>query len=201
MEKRKGQDERGSPCEGKGDKMTDKPSGSPLDTMNMNQFMSELDENSRQITAHLLRERHAEIRKLADLIYASSDMEVLIRIKEIINPKAQKIIGAPLITFERSKIDPSTGEKIAFSWWLNEELIDNTRDDKLLDILDEKNALRIIASLPLEEKDVKVEVKEKFLIISGKKYYQKVPLFCSVKSEVRRTINNGVLEVKLNKIG
>lgn len=182
-------------------KMTRKPSALSSQTTsgNIGLLISAVDEKSRQIITYFLREQHAGIRKLADLIHASSDMEVLIRIREIINPKAQQIIGGPLITFERSKIDPFTGEKIAFSWWLNEELIDNICNDKLLDILDEKNALRVIASLPLEEKDVKVEVKENFLIISGKKYYQKIPLFCSVKSEVRRTINNGVLEVTLNK--
>jgi len=181
--------------------MTRKPSPLSLQTAsrNIGLLISAVDEKSRQIITYFLRERHAGIRKLADLIHASSDMEVLIRIREIINPKAQQIIGGPLITFERSKIDPFTGEKIAFLWWLNEELIDNARNDKLLDILDEKDALRVIASLPLEEKDVKVEVKENFLIISGKKYYQKIPLYCSVKSEVRRTINNGVLEVTLNK--
>jgi hypothetical protein len=166
---------------------------------NIGLLISAVDEKSRQLITYFLREQHAGIRKLADLIHASSDTEVLIRIREIINLKAQQIIGGPLVTFERSKVDPFTGEKIAFSWWLNEELIDNTRNDKLLDILEEKNALRVIASLPLEEKDVKVEVKENFLIISGRKYYQKVRLFCPVKSEVRRTINNGVLEVTLNK--
>ena len=183
--------------------MARKPSPLSSQTVlrDVNMLVNAVDEKSKQIVTYFLRERHAGIRKLADLIHASSDMEVLIRIREIINPKAQQIIGGPLITFERSKIDLFTGEKIAFSWWLNEELIGITRNDKLLDILDEKNALRIIASLPLEEKDVKVEVKENFLIISGKKYYQKVPLFCSVKSEVRKTINNGVLEVTLSKLG
>lgn len=165
---------------------------------NINLLMNALDEKSRQIITCLLRERHVEIRKLADLIHASSDMEVLIRIREIINTKAQEIIGAPLITFEHSRIDPFTGEKIAFSWWLNEELIDNTSNE-LPEILNEDKTLRVIASLPLEEKDVKVEVKEKFLIISGEKYYQMVPLFCQVESEVRRIINNGVLEVILRK--
>jgi len=180
--------------------MAHKPPSSQPRSGNTDQLINAVDEKSRQIITYFLREQHAGIRKLADLIHASSDMEVLIRIREIINPKARQIIQIPLITFERSKIDPFTGEKIAFSWWLNEDLIDNTRNDRLLDILDEKNALRIIVSLPLEEKDVKAEVKENFLIISGKKYYQKVPLFCSVKSEVRRTINNGVLEVTLNKV-
>jgi len=167
---------------------------------NIGLLISAVDEKSRQITTYLLRKRHARIRELADLINASSDMEVLIRIREIINPKAQQIIGGPLITFEHSKVDPFTGEKIAFSWWLNEELIDNISDDKLLEILEEENALRVIASLPLEEKEVKVEVKENFLIISGRKYYQKVPLLFPVESEVRRTINNGVLEVTLSKL-
>jgi HSP20 family molecular chaperone IbpA len=167
---------------------------------NIGLLVSAVDEKSRQIITYLLRKRHARIRELSDLIDASSDMEVLIRIREIVNPKAQQIIGGPLITFERSKIDPFTGEKIAFSWWLNEELIDNISNDKLLEILEEENALRVIASLPLEEKEVKVEVKENFIVISGKKYYKKVPLLCPVKSEVRRTINNGVLEVTLSKL-
>ena len=180
--------------------MAHKPPSSQPRSGNTDQLINAVDEKSRQIITYFLREQHAGIRKLADLIHASSDMEVLIRIREIINPKARQIIRIPLITFERSKIDPFTGEKIAFSWWLNEDLIDNTCNDKLLDILDEKNALRIIVSLPLEEKDVKVEVKENFLIISGKKYYQKVPLFCSVEGEVGKTINNGVLEVTLNKV-
>lgn len=183
-----------------GDEMAHKPPSSQLRSGNTDQLINAVDEKSRQIITYFLREQHAGIRKLAALIHASSDMEVLIRIREIINPKARQIIHAPLITFERSKIDPFTGEKIAFSWWVNEDLIDNTRNDRLLDILDEKNALRIIVSLPLEEKDVKVEVKENFLIISGKKYCQKVPLFCSVKGEVGKTINNGVLEVTLNKV-
>jgi HSP20 family molecular chaperone IbpA len=180
--------------------MAHKPPSSQPRSGNTDQLINAVDEKSRQIITYFLREQHAGIRKLADLIHASSDMEVLIRIREIINPKARQIIRIPLITFERSKIDPFTGEKIAFSWWLNEDLIDNTRNDRLLDILDEKNALRIIVSLPLEEKDVKVEVKENFLIISGKKYCQKVPLFCSVEGEVGKTINNGVLEVTLNKV-
>jgi hypothetical protein len=163
--------------------------------------MKAVDEKSRQIITHLLRERHAGIRKLADLISASSDMEVLIRIREVINPKAREVIGEPLIMFERSKIDPLTGEKIVFSWWLKEELMNSIYDDRLLDIINEKNVLRVIASLPPQEENVEAEVKDDFLIISGKEYYKEVPLFCPVEKKARKTINNGVLEIKLNKIG
>lgn len=167
----------------------------------MNSLMKAVDENSRQIITYLLRERHAGIRELADLICASSDMEVLIRIREAINPKAREVIGKPIITFERSKIDPLTGEKIVFSWWLKEELMNSVYNDGLLDIINEKNGLRVITSLPTQEENVEVEVKDDFLIISGKEYYKEIPLFCPVEKRVNKTFNNGVLEVKLNKIG
>jgi len=170
-------------------------------TRKANILMRTLDEKSRQIITYLLRERHAGIRKLADVICASSDMEVLIRIREVINPKAREVIGEPIITFERSKIDPLTGEKIVFSWWLKEEPMNNVYNNGLIDILDEKNVLRVIASLPLQEENVEVKVKDNFLIIFGKEYYREVPLFYPVETKVRKTINNSVLEVKLNKIG
>ena len=158
-----------------------------------------VDEKSRQIITYLLRERHAGIRELADLIYASSDMEVLIRIREVINLKARRMLGESLITFERSKIDPLTGEKITFSWWLKGELIDAYYDE-LLDIFDEKNVLRVITLLPPQEEIVEVEVKDNFLIISGKEYHREVPLFYPVEKRVRKNLNNGILEVKLNKV-
>ena len=180
--------------------MTWKPSSSHLDSVNMDQVMNALDEKSVQILIYLLKERHAGIRKLADLINASSDMEVLVKIREVINPKVQETMGQPLIIFEPSKLDPLTGEKITFSWWLNEELIDDIPNGKLFDLHDEKDALRVIASIPLQE-DVKVEVKDNFLIIAGKKYYQEVLLTSAVEGNVKKTVNNGVLEVVLKKSG
>jgi len=159
-----------------------------------------VDEKSRQIITYLLKEQHAGIRELTNLICASSDMEVLIRIREIINPKAREVIGEPIITFERSKIDPLTGEKIVFSWWMTEELANSAHDDELVDIMDEKNLLRVIASLPPQEENVDVKVEDSLLIISGKEYYKEVPLFCPVEKKADKTINNGVLEVKLNKV-
>jgi len=160
-----------------------------------------LDKKSVQILIYLLKERHAGIRKLADLIDASSDMEVLVKIREVINPKVQETMGRPLIIFEQSKLDPLTGQKITFSWWLNEELVDDVPNGKLLDFHDEKDTLRVVASIPLQEEDIKVEVKDNFLIIAGKKYYQEVLLTSAVEGNVKKTVNNGVLEVVLKKSG
>ena len=167
----------------------------------MNQLMNMLDKKSVQILIYLLKERHAGIRKLADLIDASSDMEVLVKIREVINPKVQETMGWPLIIFEQSKLDPLTGQKITFSWWLNEELVDDVPNGKLLDFHDEKDTLRVVASIPLQEEDIEVEVKDNFLIIAGKNYYQEVLLTSAVEGTVKKTVNNGVLEVVLKKSG
>jgi len=59
----------------------------------------------------------------------------------------------------------------------------------------------VVACLPPQEREVNVEVKDDLLIISGKEYHREVPLFYPVEKTVKKTINNGILEVKLNKIG
>jgi HSP20 family molecular chaperone IbpA len=160
-----------------------------------------LDEKSRQIITYLLRERHAGIKELSNLIVASSDMEVLMRIREVINPKAQEAVGKPAITFEQSKVDSLTGEKILFNWWMNEELVDSTYGDYPVEVMDEENLLRVIASLPPREEKVRVTVEDSLLIISGEKYHREVPLLCHVEKAASKTLRNGVLEVKLNKVG
>ena len=165
----------------------------------MNLLLSAVDEKNQLIITYLLKKRHARIRDITSLIYASSDMEVLIRIKEVINPKARAVIGEPILTFERSKIDLLTGEKFTFSWWIKEELANNAHDDELVDVMDEKNLLRVITSLPPQEENVDVKVEDSLLIISGKEYHKEVPLFCPVEKKACKTITNGVLEVKLNK--
>lgn len=181
--------------------MTDKPPGSQPASRNVNQFMSALDEKSKQIIALLKEERHAEIRELSHLIHASSDMEVLIRIREVINSQAQRFLGEPLIIFKRSKMDSLIGEKITFSWWLNERLADSVSYWELPDIFDEKDFLRVVVPIPLQDEDVKVEVKDNSLIISGEKYCQEVTLPCSVEKSMKKIVNNGILEVTLDKIG
>jgi hypothetical protein len=168
---------------------------------NFDQLKSLIDEKSRRIVEYFLSGRPAGIRKLSDLICASSDMEVLTKIREIINPKAREILGVPLVTFERSKLDLLSGKKITFSWWLNEELIELLPIERLLDVLDDKNTLSVVAALPSDDKEVEIQVKGELLIISGKEYHQEVQLFCPVKKEVTKTIKNGVLEIKLRKIG
>lgn len=163
-------------------------------------LMMALDEKSRQILTYLLSEQHAGIRELSNLIDASSDMQLLLRIREVINPKAQEIMGKPVATFERSKIDAFTGEKILFHWWINPEFADTFYEDYLVEVMDEKNLLRVVASLPSKEKNVEVTVVDSQLILSGEKYYREVPLPCPVRKSSDKSLRNGVLEVRLSKV-
>ena len=164
-------------------------------------LLGAIDEKSEQIVRHLLRKRHAGIGELADLISASSDMEVLIHIRKEINPKARDILGKPILTFEHCKIDPLTGERITFSWWLREALINSFYSAELLDIFDENKILRVVTVLPAHERNVEVKVKDDFLIISGKEYHKEIPLPHSVEKRATKNLKNGVLEVRLRKVG
>ncbi len=173
-----------------------------MSTLNkLDLLLNTLDEKSRHITIYLIKERHAGIKQLTNLICASSDMEVLIKIREIINPKAQEVIGKPIATFQRSKIDSSNGKKILFSWWADEELVGITHNDELVDVIDEKILLRVVTMLPSKEETIQVTIADSHLIISGQEYYKEVPLPCLVEEKISKTINNGVLEVKLIKRG
>ena len=115
----------------------------------LSQLLEVLDEKSRAILWHLWWHRHAEISELRDIIDAPGDFEVLHRLKEVINVKAQRLWGKPIVGFEQSKTDPVSGERVLFSWWLDEENIPLSDGDKpLVDVFNEKDSVTVIAELP-----------------------------------------------------
>jgi len=107
-----------------------------------------LDEKSRQILWYLWWNRHAEIDELVELTKAHSDMDILLRIKGVINPAAQDVLGRELVRFENARIDPVTGEKVLSSWWLEEGSLLGRRREPLVDIFEENGHIAIIAQLP-----------------------------------------------------
>lgn len=109
-----------------------------------------LDANSRAILWYLWWHRHAEISRLRELIDVPDDFEILHRLKEVINGKAQQLWGKPIVGFERCKIDPFTGEKVLFSWWfLGEGNVSMSDGNKpLVDVFNEKDSVTVIAQLP-----------------------------------------------------
>jgi len=72
--------------------------------------------------------------------------------------------------------------------------------ESLVDVFEEKNELRIITELPdVKEKDIKINLKEKILLIEAKKHRKKVELPCPVKGRIEKKFKNNILEIKLKK--
>lgn len=81
--------------------------------------------------------------------------------------------------------------------------------EPLLDIFDEGEYVRIVASLPgAKEKNINVGMMEDKLIISTdvldnghllQKNYKEVSLPCPVKGKIKSSYKNGILEVRLKK--
>lgn len=138
------------------------------------QFFDLLDEKSRAILWYLWWRRHAQISELRELISTSSDFDVLHRLKDIINEKAQQFWGKPVVSFEQSKIDPLTGDKVLFNWWFLDEVnVPFAGGDKpLVDVFNERDSVTVIAELPTS-----VEV-----------------------SEPEIDFRNGILKVKMKKV-
>lgn len=80
-----------------------------------------VDESSAKMLWYFWRNRHARLDELKELLGETSHMDVLFRIKEIINPAARRVLGKPILVFEKSALDYYAGQHVFHSWWLNEE--------------------------------------------------------------------------------
>jgi len=183
-----------------------------VDRETLNKIASELDADSKEILMFLYEQRHARIDTLAKLIEAPTHMDILLKIREIINPTAEKIIGYPILLFESSKVDRETGEKVTFSWWLSGQPYQE-REEPLLDIFDEDAELIVyLELLGIKEDKLWLSVANNKLIIdadpvrdfisngAGKNYHKEIslPVVVNTNSFTRRYKNN-ILEVRLKK--
>jgi HSP20 family molecular chaperone IbpA len=172
-----------------------------VDREALNKMVSELDADSKEILWFLYEHRHARIDTLAKLIEAPTHMDILLKIREIINPTAEKVIGYPILSFESSKVDRETGEKVLFSWWLAGQP-HKEREEPLLDIFDEDAELIVyLELLGIKEDKLRLRVANNKLIIDADKdYHKEIPLPAVVNStSFTQRYKNNILEVRLNK--
>ena len=154
----------------------------------LSRFLDLLDEKSRAIFWYLWWHQHADISELRETIDASSDYDVLHRLKEVINVKAQQIWQLPIVSFEQSKIDPISGENILFSWWLlfdgNAPLQDGSKP--VIDIFNEGDYITIVAEVtsPIDLSHADIQFKNGILKVKLKKKENKN--IKSVKSKVAK---------------
>jgi len=175
-----------------------------VDRETLDKIVSKLDTDSKEILMCLYEHRHARIDTLAKLIEAPTHMDILLKIREIINPTAEKLIGYPILSFESSKVDRETGEKVLFSWWLagQPDQEHQERKEPLLDIFDEDAELIVyLELLGIKEDKLQLRVENNKLIIEADKDYHReisLPVVVTTNSFTKRYKNN-ILEVRLNK--
>ena len=125
-------------------------------------FLEGWDDKSKAILWHLHQRRHADIEELCEAVGATH-YEVLSRLKEIIIPESIKIFGRPIVRFERSRMDLLSGEKVCFSWWINDEMIvDMPVSNRTPELFDEGDRVRIVADLPNARLQGSIDVSARY---------------------------------------
>jgi len=85
---------------------------------------NKLDSMSEQLLWYLWERRYATIEELTMRGNTDNSMEILKRIKEVINPIAEELVGYSLLVFRNKKVDPLTNKEIENSWWLFDPVTD-----------------------------------------------------------------------------
>lgn len=180
-----------------------------IDEETIDKIAKELDSDSRAVLIYLWQNRHARIEELAELIDAPNHMDILFRIREVINPTAEKVLGYSILSFERSKVDGETGRKIPFSWWIARKKVPEEEDARrpILDIFDERDHLTVVVELlGIREEDILLKIeRDRFeLAATGKgiRYQEEVVLPALIDvNRVTKSYNNNILELRLEKMG
>jgi len=107
-----------------------------------------LDDKSRCILWYLWWNRHASVSELAKVAGFRFDTDVLLRMNGVINLTSREVAGRDIVTFQESRVDPVTGEKVLFSWWLDDESASGLRTPPPVDLFDEDGHIVVIVQLP-----------------------------------------------------
>jgi hypothetical protein len=143
----------------------------PKNHSGITDFFKGLDETSRSILMYLGENGHATLEEMSAAT-DSSHFEVLYRLKEVIIPESVNRFGKPLITFMESGIDSLTGERILFSWWLNDGFLNKTGQ---IEVTEDDDA--IIVTMELAGSDLPRSMR------------------------ASATCRHGILEIRVNKGG
>jgi HSP20 family molecular chaperone IbpA len=165
-----------------------------------------VDRCSARMLWHFWKNRHYRLEELKEMLDESSHMGVLARIRDVINPTAVRVLGKPVLVFERSRMDRETGERVLHSWWLNEEpAIDAASNGQFVDVFDEGDHFLVILELAgAHEEDIRVEARDGWLSVAvdraESRYYEETPLPAGAEAhELSTTYRNGILQVRLGK--
>ncbi|MEW6275023.1 MAG: hypothetical protein AB1556_07920 [Bacillota bacterium] len=125
----------------------------------MQQFLAVLDEKSRAIVWYLWQHEHADLDALSAAAGLFNHMEVLLRIRETINPAAVNFYARPALELIPCRIDQATGKMIYYQWWLNRDLfLVNPSRNYLIDWLEDGEAITLILETAEQPDPAKVKL-------------------------------------------
>ena len=174
----------------------------PLDLAAIESLLPHLDADAERIALFLWERRHATIRELAEHARMPSHMDILLKIREVINPIAEEFFGFPLLVFAQARRDTFTGEDVPYSWWIlgAGESGRVQYPEILVDTFDEGNGFSVLACLPCGEADqVNVSFDRGDVQISSGESSgpARVSLPSGLRPEdCRQTFRNGILELR-----
>ena len=172
------------------------------DNKTVERLLQELDAGSCRMLSYLLTYKHAKLDQLTEILGESCQMNTLVRIKKVINPKSVEILKRPVLAFEESRIDKENGENVLFSWWLTEE--DERKGvvypEQFADIFDEENEMLIIIDLKGGKKEnvhLKIDSEKSAILFrdsEGREHVQQILLPDNIDtSEIKKQFQNQTL--------
>ena len=178
-----------------------------VDLETIQRIADQLDSDGREIVWFMWENRHARINELAELIDAPNHMHVLLIIKETINPVSEKVVGCPILSFERSKADPETGETVLFSWWLvgqQDRCVPS--EERIVDIFDEDSHIQIIMEVRgIHISDVRLDYIGDLLTVRSHKIGYSLRETFGLPAQVTLhnheiSLRNNLLEIRMSKV-
>ena len=117
--------------------------------ISLGSFLKCLDNRSRAMFWYLWIKGHAglaELRAVADL---ENDMDALMHIRKVLNPRAQEYLGRPALVFHRLRLNRETGEQVLFNWWLGiDALSAGERKEPIVDLFEDTGTFTVVAEAP-----------------------------------------------------
>lgn len=174
------------------------------------QLWQELDSVGRAIMDYLMKHRSATIDELAAFTGLANHMEVLLAIRENINPQAERCVGFPILDFAEARYDPESGRKRCYSWWLSDAALTARIPDHLpqndMDVFEDGESLTVLIDTGgLAQPDIATEEVPAGVLLrasQGQGSWQRVVhLSCPVAPSPSWTrFNNGILSLRFEKL-
>ncbi len=156
-------------------------------------FLKGLDNRSRAMLWHFLMKGHAELAELRDIAGFESDMDALMHIKEVFNPSAQEFFGRPALIFHRLMVNPQTGEKVLFNWWLDIDVWPaGVRKEPVVDLFEDSGTVTVVAEVPdILVSSAEINCKNGILTVRLQK----------VQKKQEKILENNDTSIKLHNFG